>query len=102
MTTNDLMTEALVTHQTAQTGRNDADGMLFATGAFALGRGCMPRSTYSCSTGAGLALLEAVVDPEESAALWVADPNPRAQAFLCKHGFVVDHDVAGCRRRSRL
>ncbi|MFZ0160014.1 MAG: GNAT family N-acetyltransferase [Kineosporiaceae bacterium] len=41
-------------------------------------------------TGAGLALLEAVVDPEESAALWVADPNPRAQAFYRKHGFVAD------------
>jgi predicted GNAT superfamily acetyltransferase len=33
---------------------------------------------------------EAVVDPEESAALWVADPNPRAQAFYRKHGFVAD------------
>jgi ribosomal protein S18 acetylase RimI-like enzyme len=41
-------------------------------------------------TGAGPALLEAVVDPEESAALWVADPNPRAQAFYRKHGFVAD------------
>jgi len=41
-------------------------------------------------TGAGSALLEAVVDPEESAALWVADPNPRAQAFYRKHGFVAD------------
>jgi predicted GNAT family N-acyltransferase len=41
-------------------------------------------------TGAGSALLEAVVDPEESAALWVADPNPRAQAFYRKHGFVGD------------
>ena len=41
-------------------------------------------------TGAGRALLEAVVDPEESAALWVADPNPRAQAFYRKHGFVAD------------
>lgn len=41
-------------------------------------------------TGAGPALLEAVVDPEESAALWVADPNPRAQAFYRKHGFVPD------------
>ena len=26
----------------------------------------------------------------ESAALWVADPNPRAQAFYRKHGFVPD------------
>ena len=41
-------------------------------------------------TGAGPALLEAVVDPEESVALWVADPNPRAQAFYRKHGFVPD------------
>jgi ribosomal protein S18 acetylase RimI-like enzyme len=40
--------------------------------------------------GAGPALLEAVVDPAESAALWVADPNPRAQAFYRKHGFVAD------------
>jgi L-amino acid N-acyltransferase YncA len=44
-------------------------------------------------TGAGSALLEAVVDPEESAALWVADPNPRAQAFYRKHGFVADGTV---------
>ena len=41
-------------------------------------------------TGAGRALLEAVLDPAESAALWVADPNPRAQAFYRKHGFVPD------------
>jgi GNAT superfamily N-acetyltransferase len=41
-------------------------------------------------TGAGRALLEAVVDPTEPAALWVADPNPRAQAFYRKHGFVPD------------
>lgn len=41
-------------------------------------------------TGAGPALLEAVVDPEESMALWVADPNPRAQAFYRKQGFVAD------------
>ena len=44
-------------------------------------------------TGAGAALLDAVVDPEESVALWVADPNPRAQAFYRKHGFVVDGAV---------
>ena len=37
-------------------------------------------------TGAGPALLEAVVEPEESVALWVADQNPRAQAFYRKHG----------------
>ena len=40
--------------------------------------------------GAGPALLEAVVEPDESALLWVADPNPRAQAFYRKHGFVDD------------
>jgi GNAT superfamily N-acetyltransferase len=44
-------------------------------------------------TGAGQVLLEAVVDPEESIALWVADPNPRAQAFYRKHGFVADGTV---------
>jgi len=41
-------------------------------------------------TGAGAALLDAVVGPHETAALWVADPNPRAQAFYRKHGFVAD------------
>ena len=41
-------------------------------------------------TGAGPALLAAVVAPDESVALWVADPNPRAQAFYRKHGFVAD------------
>lgn len=41
-------------------------------------------------TGAGRALLEAVLDPAEPAALWVADPNPRAQAFYRKHGFAAD------------
>ena len=41
-------------------------------------------------TGAGPALLSAVVNSEESVALWVADPNPRAQAFYRKHGFVAD------------
>jgi anti-sigma regulatory factor (Ser/Thr protein kinase)/GNAT superfamily N-acetyltransferase len=41
-------------------------------------------------TGAGPALLDAVVDAHEPVALWVADPNPRAQAFYRKHGFVAD------------
>jgi GNAT superfamily N-acetyltransferase len=41
-------------------------------------------------TGAGPALLDAVVDPAESAALWVADPNQRAHAFYRKHGYVAD------------
>ena len=40
--------------------------------------------------GAGRALLEAVIDPAEPVALWVADPNPRAQAFYRKHGFTAD------------
>jgi predicted GNAT family N-acyltransferase len=44
-------------------------------------------------TGAGAALLDAVVGPEDSAALWVADPNPRAQAFYRKHGLVADGTV---------
>jgi GNAT superfamily N-acetyltransferase len=44
-------------------------------------------------TGAGRALLAAVVDPDEPAALWVADPNPRAQAFYRKHGFAEDGAV---------
>lgn len=41
-------------------------------------------------TGAGQALLEAVLDPGEPVMLWVADPNPRAQAFYRKHGFAPD------------
>ena len=41
-------------------------------------------------TGARRALLEAVVDDEDSAALWVADLNPRAQAFYRKHRFAAD------------
>jgi len=44
-------------------------------------------------SGAGAALLDAVVDPDQSAALWVADPNPRAQAFYLKNGFVPDGAV---------
>jgi predicted GNAT family N-acyltransferase len=55
-------------------------------------------------TGAGPALLEAVVDPEESVALWVADPNPRAQAFYRKHGFAADGSpqVEGGMREIRM
>jgi GNAT superfamily N-acetyltransferase len=41
-------------------------------------------------TGAGRALLEAVTDSVEPTVLWVADPNPRAQAFYRKHGFIAD------------
>lgn len=41
-------------------------------------------------SGAGQNLLEAVIGPDEPAVLWVADPNPRAQAFYRKHGFIPD------------
>ncbi|NYD74187.1 GNAT family N-acetyltransferase [Leifsonia soli] len=41
-------------------------------------------------TGAGAALLDAVLRSDKPASLWVADPNPRAQAFYRKHGFVAD------------
>ncbi|MCO4273084.1 GNAT family N-acetyltransferase [Pseudarthrobacter sp. HLT3-5] len=44
-------------------------------------------------TGTGAALLDTVVGPDDSAALWVADPNPRAKAFYRKHGFVADGTV---------
>ena len=44
-------------------------------------------------SGAGGALLDAVIGSYDSAMLWVADPNPRAQAFYRKHGFVADGTV---------
>ena len=44
-------------------------------------------------SGVGAALLDAVVRASEPAARWVADPNPRAQAFYRKHGFVPDGTV---------
>ncbi|MGI9824615.1 N-acetyltransferase family protein [Agromyces sp. Marseille-Q5079] len=44
-------------------------------------------------TGAGAALLNAVIGTDRSASLWVADPNPRAQAFYRKNGFVPDGTV---------
>jgi GNAT superfamily N-acetyltransferase len=48
--------------------------------------------TYSAvqGLGAGAALLEAVIESTVIAGLWVADPNPRAQAFYRKHGFLPD------------
>lgn len=48
--------------------------------------------TYAAvhGSGAGSALLAAVLEPRVSVGLWVADPNPRAQAFYRKHGFVAD------------
>jgi GNAT superfamily N-acetyltransferase len=44
-------------------------------------------------SGVGTALLNAVIDRTTPAALWVADPNPRAQAFYQKNGFVNDGAV---------
>ena len=44
-------------------------------------------------TGAGPALLAAVTDRAEVTGLWVADPNPRAQAFYRRHGFAADGTV---------
>lgn len=44
-------------------------------------------------SGAGRGLLDAVVDPGTACHLWVADPNPRAQAFYRKNGFVPDGSV---------
>lgn len=44
-------------------------------------------------SGVGTALLNAVIDPGAPAALWVADPNARAQAFYRKSGFVTDGAV---------
>lgn len=51
--------------------------------------------TYAAvhGSGAGAALLDAVLDPTMPAMLWVADPNPRAQAFYRRHGFVPDGAV---------
>lgn len=41
-------------------------------------------------SGAGRGLMEAVLPAGASAGLWVADPNPRAQAFYVKQGFEPD------------
>lgn len=41
-------------------------------------------------SGVGTALLNEVIAATAPAALWVADPNPRAQAFYRKNGFVSD------------
>jgi len=40
-----------------------------------------------------LYVLYAVIDRTVSAALWVADPNPPAQTFYRKHGFLPDGAV---------
>ncbi|WRS30881.1 GNAT family N-acetyltransferase [Actinomycetaceae bacterium MB13-C1-2] len=39
-------------------------------------------------TGTGQVLFDAVIYPDEPSDLWVAEPNPRAQAFYRKNGFV--------------
>lgn len=44
-------------------------------------------------SGVGAALLDAVINPGVPASLWVADPNPRAQAFYRKNGFAADGAV---------
>lgn len=62
----------------------------FWTAALADERYRANRIAVDHGSGAGAALLDSVVGPHESAALWVADPNPRAQAFHGKHGFVPD------------
>ena len=41
-------------------------------------------------SGVGARLLEAVIEPGRPASLWVADANPRAQAFYRKQGFAPD------------
>jgi 2-phospho-L-lactate guanylyltransferase len=58
-------------------------------------------------TGAAAALLEAVVSAQDDVILWVADPNPRAQAFYRKQGFApdgpakIEMDVREIRMRRR-
>lgn len=41
-------------------------------------------------SGAAAALLDAVLPADESAVWWVAERNPRAQAFMRKNGFAPD------------
>lgn len=60
----------------------------------------VPRQLYVLYTyaafhgsGVGTALLNAAIDPITPAALWVADPNPRVQAFYRQNGFVADGAV---------
>lgn len=41
-------------------------------------------------SGLGDRLLNAVIERSDDVSLWVADPNPRAQAFYAKQGFAPD------------
>lgn len=41
-------------------------------------------------SGAGRRLMDTVLPVGDAAGLWVADPNPRAQAFYAKQGFEAD------------
>lgn len=53
--------------------------------------------------GVGAALLEAVLEPNASTGLWVTDPNPRAQAFYRRHGFIAgDAKTVGGVREVRM
>ncbi len=45
-------------------------------------------------TGAGQALLDAVLPPGTPAQLWVAEANPRARAFYARNGFAPDGATA--------
>ncbi len=45
---------------------------------------------HAHGSGAGALLLDAVTEADVPTMLWVADPNPRAQAFYRKSGFAFD------------
>ena len=45
---------------------------------------------YDRAVVSSLIIRPARVQDVAQAALWVADPNPRAQAFYRKHGFAAD------------
>lgn len=53
----------------------------------------------SHGSGAGSLLLDAIIG-DLDAALWVIDPNPRAQAFYRKNGFAPDGEVRNARIRA--
>jgi predicted GNAT family N-acyltransferase len=53
-------------------------------------RGTVLDGDAAHGSGLGAGLLAAVLPQDEEAMLWVADPNPRAQAFYRRHGFLPD------------